>query len=151
MARLPSLCRIGLRNLYQPVTSQSSKRCLPSISSASILRIETEHSSPYTNYLRNTFSSNIGATRGFASKSKYTFKRLHLVFNIVRKTHNQSLLSKRINYYNHLDDEDIASFLNDEIAAEKGNLKRAEIPKGNFEVKTDGAEVTFTKTSGNEK
>ena len=49
------------------------------------------------------------------------------------------------------DDDDIASFLNDEIAAEKGNLKRAEIPKGNFEVKTDGAEVTFTKTSGNEK
>jgi len=117
MARLPSLCRLSLRNLYQPVATQSSKRCLPSLSSSKVLKSETEHSLPSTNFLQNTFSTNICGTRGFASKN----------------------------------DDDIASFLNDEIAAEKGNLKRAEIPKGNFEVKTDGAEVTFTKTSGNEK
>ena len=50
-----------------------------------------------------------------------------------------------------IDDDDIGTFLSDEIAAEKGNFKRPEIPPGGFEVKTDGAEVTFTKSSGKEK
>merc|ERR1712051_952486 len=39
----------------------------------------------------------------------------------------------------------------DEIAAEKGNLTKADLPGGGFEVKTEGAEVTFTKQSGAEK
>ena len=49
------------------------------------------------------------------------------------------------------DDQDIADFLGDEIAAEKGNLTKADLPGGGFEVKTEGAEVTFTKQSGAEK
>ena len=49
------------------------------------------------------------------------------------------------------DDQDIADFLGDEIAAEKGNLTKADLPGGGFEVKTEGAEVTFTKQVGAEK
>ena len=49
------------------------------------------------------------------------------------------------------DDQDIADFLGDEIAAEKGNLTKADLPGGGFEVETKGAEVTFTKQSGAEK
>jgi len=48
-------------------------------------------------------------------------------------------------------DQDIADFLGDEIAAEKGNLTKADLPGGGFEVKTEGAEVTFTKQVGAEK
>lgn len=42
-------------------------------------------------------------------------------------------------------------FLGDEIAAEKSNLKSLELPGSGFEVKTEGAEVTFTKNAGSEK
>ena len=72
MARLPSLCRLSLRNLYQPVATQSSKRCLPSLSSSKVLKNETEHSLPSSSFLQNTFSTNICGARGFASKSKLT-------------------------------------------------------------------------------
>jgi len=48
-------------------------------------------------------------------------------------------------------DQDIGEFLGDEIAAEKGNLRKLDLPGSGFEVKTEGAEVTFTKTAGNEK
>ena len=48
------------------------------------------------------------------------------------------------------DDQDIYEFLGDEIAAEKGNLKNLRTPSG-FEVKTEKAEVTFTKNDGSEK
>jgi len=48
-------------------------------------------------------------------------------------------------------DQDIGEFLGDEIAAEKGNLRKLDLPGSGFDVKTEGAEVTFTKTSGNEK
>jgi len=48
-------------------------------------------------------------------------------------------------------DQDIGEFLADEIAAEKGNLRKLELPGEGFEVKSDGAEVTFTKTLGSEK
>ena len=49
------------------------------------------------------------------------------------------------------DDQDIAEFLGDEIAAEKSNLKKLELPGSGFEVKSEGSEVTFTKNMGNEK
>lgn len=48
-------------------------------------------------------------------------------------------------------DQDIAEFLGDEIAAEKSNLKKLELPGSGFEVKGEGSEVTFTKNMGNEK
>jgi len=117
MARLPSLCRISLRNLYQPVACKSNQNGLRSLTATKVFKNETDNLSQHKNCIQNTFSTNIGVTRGFASKN----------------------------------DEDIGTFLSDEIAAEKGNFKRPEIPKGGFEVKTDGAEVTFTKSSGNEK
>jgi len=47
-------------------------------------------------------------------------------------------------------DSDLAEFLTEEIAAEKGNLKAAKDIPG-FEVKKEGAELTFTKSHGQEK
>ena len=90
MARLPSLCRLSLRNLYQPVATQSSKRCLPSLSSSKVLKSETEHSLPSTSLIQNTFSTNICGTRGFASKSKLS-QRCYS-----NKLHNISLIQSKI-------------------------------------------------------
>ena len=50
-----------------------------------------------------------------------------------------------------LDDQDIVEFLADEIAAEKSNQKNLELPGSGFELKTEGAEVTFSKSLGSEK
>ena len=49
------------------------------------------------------------------------------------------------------DDQDIVEFLADEIAAEKSNQKNLELPGSGFELKTEGAEVTFSKSLGSEK
>jgi len=48
-------------------------------------------------------------------------------------------------------DSDIAGFLKDEIAAEKGNAKKLVVPGQGFAVETEGAELTFTKKVGDEK
>ena len=49
-----------------------------------------------------------------------------------------------------LADGELAEFLNEEIAAEKQNLRAAlDIP--GFTVKKEGAELTFEKTHGSEK
>ena len=45
----------------------------------------------------------------------------------------------------------MVAFLSDEIAAEKGNQKKLDLPGAKFEVKTEGAELTFTKNVGHEK
>jgi len=46
-------------------------------------------------------------------------------------------------------DADMAEFLKDEITAEQNNLKKLVVPgQGAFQVKQEGAELTFTKTSG---
>jgi len=48
-------------------------------------------------------------------------------------------------------DSDIASFLKDEISAEKSNAKKLVVPGQGFAVEQDGAEITFTKKVGDEK
>lgn len=48
-------------------------------------------------------------------------------------------------------DGDIADFLKEEIVAERGNLKKLSMPGQGFQVKQEGAELTFTKTQGDEK
>ena len=52
---------------------------------------------------------------------------------------------------NFADDQDMVEFLADEIAAEKSNQKSLELPGSGFAVKTEAAEVTFSKSTGNEK
>ena len=47
-------------------------------------------------------------------------------------------------------DSDLVEFLTEEIAAEKGNQKALKDLPG-FEVKKEGAELTFTKAHGLEK
>jgi hypothetical protein len=44
----------------------------------------------------------------------------------------------------------LAEFLTEEINTERGNLKKA-TPIPGFTVKTEGAELTFSKNFGNEK
>lgn len=45
----------------------------------------------------------------------------------------------------------MTSYLRDEIAAEKSNAKKPVAPGQGFSVAHDGAEVTFTKTAGDDK
>lgn len=47
-------------------------------------------------------------------------------------------------------DSSLAEFLTEEINTEKNNLKKA-TPIPGFTVKTEGAELVFTKEHGNEK
>ena len=47
-------------------------------------------------------------------------------------------------------DASLAEFLTEEINTEKNNLKKA-TPIPGFTVKTEGAELVFTKEHGNEK
>jgi len=48
-------------------------------------------------------------------------------------------------------DSDMTSYLRDEISAEKGNARKPVMPGQGFSVAHDGAEVTFTKTAGEDK
>lgn len=50
----------------------------------------------------------------------------------------------------HLADSELASFLAEEIAAEKSSQKKA-LDISGFDVKKDGADLTFTKNIGGEK
>lgn len=63
-------------------------------------------------------------------------------------------LNLKLNYCHFLTAEkDIVDFLTEEIATEKKTSKKhGVIPKelDGFKIESDGAEVTFTKNSGNE-
>lgn len=121
MSRIQSFSRWGLRNLNNVYQSTGSVGS------------------------RNGLLSSLSASKSLQTEpqgqSYYTISTLKQVST--NKIISRGFASKN--------DQDIGEFLADEVAAEKGNLRKLELPDAGFEVQSDGAEVTFTKTSGSEK